>query len=1124
MSNFRFLHAEWPEIFTAAAKAETYLVPDPRSACIYGRRALELTVKWIYQFDSTLTQPYRDDLSALIHEAGFQKLIGPVIFSKIKIIKDLGNQAIHGNKVPAKTDAYAVVSELFHFSYWFAHTYARNAQSRPSPETKFDPARIPPSAAPPQTVAQIKQLIEDLKSRDAKLAALDSSKATLEAELVRLRAEVAAAKQANAKIVDAHDYSEKETRDFWIDRLLKEAGWDLDQPRDREFEVTGMPNTAGTGYVDYVLWGSDGKPLAVVEAKRTGRDATVGQQQAKLYADCLERQFGQRPVIFYTNGNQHWLWDDALYPPRVVQGFLKRDELALAIQRRESRKPLSAQPIDPAIVERFYQTRAIRRISEAFETANHRRALVVMATGAGKTRTVIALCDLLMRANWAKRVLFLADRVALVNQTVKAFKTHLPGSSPVNLVTEKNTDGRVYVSTYPTMMGLINDRAELPHRFGVGHFDLIVVDEAHRSIYQKYGAIFSYFDGLLVGLTATPREEIDHNTYRLFHLETGVPTDAYGIDDAVNDGFLVPPRSVSVPLKFQREGIKYNDLTEEEKARWDEQDWGDEDPPPDAVEPEAVNRWLFNIDTVDKVLTYLMRSGQRVAAGDRLGKTIIFAKNEDHAQFIAKRFDANYSHLKGEFARVITFKTEYAQSLIDAFSNSDRSPHIAISVDMLDTGIDVPEVVNLVFFKLIRSKTKFWQMLGRGTRLRKDLFGPGQDKQFFSIFDFCQNLEYFAQNPADAPSSLNLPLSQRIFQARVEVIVALDHGYMDRTEEAKLRQAVASLLQEQVAAMNLENFLVRPYRELVERYGKPEAWQKLELQHQQELAAGVAALPTALEDNDVDAKQFDYLMLRLQLALLNAEPAFVRLRRDVQSIAGALSEMDSIPMVHQRMELIQDLLTDPFWLDVTTPILENVRRQLRDLVKLIVHERRVPVYTDFEDEMGAEAEINLPGFDGANFERFRAKARHYLRQQEAHPSVQKVRHNQRLTANDLDELERLLLQSGIGTLTDLNQAKEAAEGFGLFIVSLIGMDRETAKAAMDKFHYGKRPAANQIEFVNRIVDHLTEQGYMNPELLYESPYTDLHPQGVEGVFRSAEVDELVAILRNMRATAAVAAA
>jgi type I restriction enzyme R subunit len=705
-SNFTFLPAEWSAVHESAGKAESLVNSDPRASCFYARRALELVVAWLYTYEKKLRLPYQDHLSALIHEPTFRATVGGAVFNKAKIIKELGNQAVHTQKNIRTEDAAMAVRELFHICFWLARTYATSG--KPADSLKFDPGLVPATTAlPPHTLAQLQQLDEQLKAKDIKLTALLSDKATLDEELQRLRAEVAAAKMANTAQPDTHDYSEAATRDYFIDLLLKEAGWPLDQPQDREYEVSGMPNSKEKGFVDYVLWGDDGLPLGLNEAKRTKRDPRVGQQQAKLYADCLEKQFGQRPIIFFSNGYEHWIWDDVNYPPRPIQGFLKKVELELMIQRRRTRMPQASAEINMAIIERYYQTRAIRRIGEAFEKDHDRKVLIVMATGAGKTRTVIALSDLLMRCNWAKRILFLADRVALVNQAAGAFKTHLADSTPVNLVTEKDAEGRVFVSTYPTMMGLIDETKGSVRRFGVGHFDLIVIDEAHRSVYQKYRAIFDYFDSMLVGLTATPRDEIDRDTYGLFDLERGVPTDAYDLQNAVDDKFLVPAVPVSVPLKFQRDGIKYDDLSEEEKEEWDAKEWNDDGTVPAFVEPDAVNKWLFNIDTVDKVLAHLMTRGLKVAGGDRLGKTIIFAKNQAHADFIADRFNINYPHYKGAFARVITYKTEYAQSLIDDFSKKDGMPHIAISVDMLDTGIDIPEVVNLVFFKLVRSKTKF---------------------------------------------------------------------------------------------------------------------------------------------------------------------------------------------------------------------------------------------------------------------------------------------------------------------------------------------------------------------------------------------------------------------------------
>ena len=1123
-SNFSFLQAAWPDVYDAACRAEALAFPDARAACFYARRALELVVHWAYKHDAGLRLPYQDNLSALLHEPTFKAAAGAAVFGKMQIVQRLGNAAVHSGRPVMQFDALTAVRELFHIGYWLAHTYGQGA--KPAAALAFDAEALPKTApVPKQTMDQLVRLEGQLRERDEKLSALLSDKVAMDEELRRLRAEVATAKAANAAVPDTHDYSEAETRDYFIDLLLKEAGWALGDARDREFEVAGMPNAQAKGFVDYVLWGDDGLPLALVEAKRTKRDARVGQQQAKLYADCLEKQYGRRPVIFYSNGYEHWLWDDVMYPPRSVQGFLKKVELELMIQRRTTRKRLAEAKVNEAIVERCYQLRGIRRIGEAFEIDHDRKTLIVMATGGGKTRTVIALCDLLMRCNWVKRVLFLADRVALVNQAVKAFKQHLPTAPPVNLVTEKETDGRVFASTYPTMMGLIDETKGGQRRFGVGHFDLIVIDEAHRSVYQKYRAIFEYFDSLLVGLTATPREEIDRDTYGLFDLEKGVPTDSYDLKEAVADGFLVPSRAVSVPLKFQREGITYDHLSDDEKDQWDALEWDEEGGVPDKVEAEAVNKWLFNKDTVDKVLEHLMTHGQKVAGGDRLGKTIIFAKGQAHAEFIADRFNVNYPHYRGAFARVITFKTEYAQSLIDDFSQKEKAPHIAISVDMLDTGIDVPEVLNLVFFKLVRSKTKFWQMVGRGTRLCPELFGPGKKKEFFSIFDYCQNLEFFSQNPELTDGALGESLGKRLFKRRLELVSVLDAKQTDRMRElldpeAELRAGVVYLLQSEVAAMNVENFIVRTKRRLVEKYAKPEAWAELKTESFSELAAEVAGLPAELDAEDEEAKRFDLLMLNLQLAVLRVEPAFKRLSEQVKAIAGLLEEKASIPMVNEQLVLIQSIQSDEWWQDVTTPLLEGVRKRLRALVKLIDKAQRKPIYTDFEDELGSENTVELPGFASPDsFERFRAKTRQFLREHEDALVIHKLRMNEPLTAMDLAELERMLTASGVATPAQLAKAKADSQGLGLFVRSLVGLDREAAKRALGAFIAGTTQSANQIEFVNLIVEQLMEKGVMDAGLLYESPFIDLAPQGPEGVFSPVEVEGLVEALTQVKARA-----
>jgi type I restriction enzyme R subunit len=1151
MSQFAFLRAEFADIHEHAARAEAAAHADPRAACFYARFALETLVKWLYRHDGTLRDPYETTLAARIHEPTFRRVVGERLVAKARIVKDLGNAAVHESRPVPLPSAVTALRELFHLAYWLARTYARGP--KPDPALVFSPDKLlRPAAIQAATLKQLQEIerrhADEVRAREeteARRLASETERTRIEAELAALRAEVARARAANEARPDTHDYDEAATRDTFIDLLLAEAGWALGKSAVTEMRVAGMPNQAGEGFVDYVLLGDDGKPLGLVEAKRTKRDARVGQQQAKLYADCFDAQFGQRPVIFYSNGYEHWIWDDRRYPPRPIQGFLTRDELELAIRRREIRKSLAVAEIDRTIVERFYQARAIRRIAEAFEKDNLRKALLVMATGAGKTRTVIALSDLLMRANWARRTLFLADRVALVNQAVNAFKKFLPSASPMNLVTERDAQGRVYVSTYPTMMRLIDEAGEGRRRFGPGHFDLVVIDEAHRSVYRKYGAIFDYFDSLLVGLTATPKDEVDRDTYRLFDLQRGVPTDAYGLDEAVKDGFLVPPKAVSVPLKFQREGIKYDDLSEEEKEAWDAIEWDEDGNVPAQVDAAAVNKWLFNADTVDKVLEHLVTHGLKVADGDRLGKTIVFAKNHDHAQFIAERFDANYPHLRGAFARVIDFKTEYAQSLIDDFAQADKAPHIAISVDMLDTGIDVPEVVNLVFFKIVRSKTKFWQMLGRGTRLCPDLFGPGRHKEFFYVFDFCQNFEFFNQNPDLAEGSVPESLAKRLFAARVELVGALDApantvapgeypepapGVREmgeptsppdlRTQQKALRGEIVQRLREEVAGMTPDNVLVRPKRRLVEKYASEEAWSKLGLDERTELIEEVAGLPSSLVDDDLEAKQFDLLILRTQLSVLRADRSFDRLRKSVVQIASLLEELSNVPMVAAAMETIQEVQTDEFWQDVTAPMLETVRRRLRELVKLIELKRRPNLYTDFEDQIGAATSVALQNFVvGTDMDRFRMKARHFLRGHQDHIAIQKLRRNEPLTPTDLAELERILVEAGVAAEPDLAQVRQDG-GLGLFVRSLVGLDREAAKRAFETFLSGRALTANQIEFIDMVIDHLTERGVMEPRLLYESPFTDLDPLGVEGVFPAEDVPKVIAILDELRRSAA----
>jgi type I restriction enzyme R subunit len=631
-------------------------------------------------------------------------------------------------------------------------------------------------------------------------------------------------------------------------------------------------------------------------------------------------------------------------------------------------------------------------------------------------------------------------------------------------------------------------------------------------------------------LTATPKDEVDHNTYRLFHLEDGVPTDAYSLDDAVNEGFLVPAVGVAVGTKFLRQGIKYADLSEEEKDEWDMLEWG-EDGPPDSVSSDEINRFLFNEDTVDQVLATLMDKGHKVCDGDRLGKTIIFAKNQRHAEFIQQRFDNQYPERAGYFTRAITHGMAYAQSLIDDFSTPDKAPHIAISVDMLDTGIDVPEVVNLVFFKPVRSKTKFWQMIGRGTRLRSDLFGPGRDKGNFYVFDFCGNLEFFSQDLPGSEGSLQKSLNQRLFETRLGLITALDHtcppkepdpteGQGSETERG-LRVDVAWGLHHTVVGMNLDNFLVRPHRKLVETYAQWSSWSTLTTEAADEVAENLAGLPSSFKDDDEDAKRFDLLILRRQLAQLQGDAvAAERLREQVQNIATGLLGQTSIPSVAAQQELLDEVASDQWWVDVTLPMLELVRRRLRGLLQFLEKAKKIPVYTSFQDELSEATVVDLPGITpGTNWQRFRAKAAAYLKQHQDHIALQRLRRNKALTPEDLQALEQMLLDSGAGDADDITQATEESQGLGLFIRSLVGLDHQAALEAFGTYLDGTKFTAEQVRFVHLIVDELTANGVMNAARLYESPYTDHAPTGPEVVFAEADVDDIVEILNTVRANA-----
>ena len=1032
-ANFAFLKQEFPHAAESASYAEHHVYGDPRASCFHARHALERLVKRVYKVEKALSPPNVTNLDAYLSEPAFRAIVPEVVWQKAEYIRQAGNVAVHGNKTPAPEQALNVARELAHVLYWAGRTYLRKGAERLHGKT-FDESLVP-TLGPGAALASVKEL-DALKSD---LDAAEDARKEIEGELEALRERLAAIKAENAGVPETRDWNESTTRRLIIDLALQRAGWPLDEEHDREYEVRGMPNASGLGYADYVLWGDDGRPLAVVEAKKTTVDAAKGRQQAKLYADCLEAMHGQRPVIFYTNGYETYLWDDRAYAPRAVAGFHKKDELASLLHRRAHREPLDVTRVRDAIVERYYQKRAIRSIGQQFEQAR-RKALLVMATASGKTRVAVALVDLLQRAGWVKRALFLADRVSLVNQAVGAFKAHLPESSPVKLVTEKDKAGRVYVCTYPTMMGLIDETTGAEARFGVGHFDLVIIDEAHRSVYQKYGAIFRYFDSLLVGLTATPRDQVDRNTYELFDLEPGVPTDVYELATAVADGFLVPPKVQQVDLRFPREGIDYDSLSEEEQAQWESVDWGDDEDGgglPERVNASAINNWLFNNDTVDKVLQYLMEHGHKVDGGDRLAKTIIFARNHDHATFIEKRFDYHYPRYAGRFARVPrSVRTRGRQA---------RLPRLRLLLQL-----------------------RLFQRASGGYRGPRRRFTP------------CPALSV-AGAVADPRS-----------------------GDAGSGPGGSLAGALTTGLHREVAAMNRENFIVRMQLEAVERFGERESWKRLTASDVEILQSEIAGLPSEIETDDIESRLFDLRALKMQLALAEGDTGtFERHRQRVVEIAMLLEEKSTIPVVAAQLAYLASVQESAFWEGIALNGLEELRMRLRGLVPFLTKKTRKVVYTDFQDEITAvreDAAAYLPRMTGVQYEK---KVQEYLKNHLDHIVVHRLRTNRPLTATDLRGLEQTLVEIGEDdgqTLLTGLLARHDAPSLAHFVRSMVGMDRTAAQEAFSEFLSNRSLTTPQVRFIEMVIDQLTARGVMEPSALYEAPFSSVHAGGPEALF------------------------
>ncbi|WP_025118631.1 DEAD/DEAH box helicase family protein [Bacillus sp. H1m] len=1098
VTNFEFLRekVEFNSFANSCLEAERSLQVSPATCAILTRRGLELAVKWLYTSDSELKIPYQDNLSTLIHERTFMSIIDEDLFPLIKYIVKLGNVAVHTNSMITRDEAVLALHNLHQFVDWLDYCYSEEYS-----DSQFKEEVLLTGETLRKRPEEYKELYETLSSKDRKLEDLMRENGQLRKELTEKRLE-------NTEQYDfqVDELSEFDTRKIYIDLELKLAGWEFGRDVLEEYQVSGMPNNQGIGFVDYVLLGDNGKPIAVVEAKRTSYDASKGKQQAKLYADCIEQMHGQRPLVFYTNGFDIRLWNDMNYPERKVSGFYTKADLQLLIDRRTIQRALIDIEIKDEISNRYYQKEAILSVCEAIE-AKQRKMLLVMATGSGKTRTAISLVDVLVRHNSVKNVLFLADRTALVLQAKKNFNNLLPSMTLCNLLDNKDNPelSRMVFSTYPTMMNAIDDtkRKDGNKLFTVGHFDLIIVDESHRSIYKKYRTIFEYFDGIILGLTATPKDEIDKNTYDIFGLETGAPTYAYELEQAVKNGYLVEYRTIESTSKILDDGIRYDELSDEEKEQYEDtfnEEAGEE------ISNSAVNQWLFNDNTIDQVLNDLMEKGIKVEGEDKLGKTIIFANNSKHAKRIVERFNHIYPEYNGKFASQIDYKVDYVQTLIDDFSTKDKYPQIAVSVDMLDTGVDIPEVVNLVFFKKVRSKSKFWQMIGRGTRLCPDLFGVGQDKEYFLIFDYLRNFEFFRENQKGIEGIGSIGLTERIFNMKVDIIKELQA--LDYQEEPYVghRNGLIDDVYREIKRLNEENFQVRMHLQFVHKYKNRSNWQALNVTNINEIKEHISPLIISIADDEL-AKRFDSVMYSIELAKLTAKNA-TRPITSVVKTAEELSKLSTIPQINEKRDILIKVQSDEFWEEASIFELEEVREAIRELVKFLEKENQKDYYTNFKDIFTSIGKEETAFYGSNDLQNYRKKVNQYLKEHQDQTAIYKLRHNKSLTQQDVQTLEGILW-------AELGSQDDYKKEFGdtpitKLVRQIVGLDQAAANEAFSEFLNEEKLNVNQLRFVKLIIDYVVKNGMLEKKVLQEDPFRTLG--SVTELFRD-NIDDVRGIIQ-----------
>lgn len=926
--------------------------------------------------------------------------------------------------------------------------------------------------------------------------------------------------------------NEKLTRKEIIDNRLKQADWNVTdrtqviEEFDIHLTVVEEPTTpyAGHQYSDYVLLGKDGKPLAVVEAKKTSVDAALGREQAKQYCYNIKHTQGvDLPFCFYTNGHDIYFWDLENYPPKKVYGFPTRDDLERYAYIRKARKQLAGELINAKIAGRNYQIASIRAVMEAVEKRK-RKFLLVMATGTGKTRVCIALVDALMRAGWAERVLFLVDRIALRDQTLEAFKDHLPNEPrwPKQGEKEIATDRRIYVSTYPTMLNVIrNEEKSLSPHF----FDLIVVDESHRSIYNTYQEILDYFNTITLGLTATPTDVIDHNTFQLFECEDGVPTFAYSYDEAVNHipPFLSNFQVMKIKTKFQDEGINKRtiSLEDQQKLMLEGKEIEEINYEGTEIEKKVINR-----GTNALIVREFMEESIKDANGVLPGKTIFFCISKAHARRVEEIFDSLYPEYKGELAKVLVSEDPrvYGKGgLLDQFVHNDM-PRIAISVDMLDTGIDVRELVNLVFAKPVYSYTKFWQMIARGTRLLEpEKIKPWcTQKDNFLILDCWDNFEYFKLKPRGKELKGQIPLPVRLFGVRLEKIEEAQTQSKSEIVNKEIQK-----IKKQVEALPENSVVIMEARNELQRLEDENFWNNLTSDKMEFLEAVVKPLLRTVSDVDFKAMRFEKDIVEVSLAHLAGETEkFETLKESIIEEIGELPL--SINIVAREQELIRQSQSNHYWATINEDKFEELIQKLSPLMKF--REAVIPLAPakfNFKDIVSEKEFIEFdPQHEALSVAKYRELVEKKINELvSSSPILQKLKQGQEITTDEAEQLAEELHNEHPHITIDLlrkvyNHRKAALVQFIKHILGIEQLETfaETVTKAFDNF-ISKHSylTSRQLQFLDLLKNFVLEKGDVSKRNLIESPFTMLHPEGIRGIFNQKEIDEILRLTEKVLA-------